>query len=50
MLCETPRPPEGREWRYEVKLDGFRAIGRKVDRSAQFWSGNQKNFARRFAG
>jgi len=30
MLCETAeRPPERREWRYEVKLDGFRAMGRK---------------------
>jgi ATP-dependent DNA ligase len=38
MLCESAeRPPEGREWRYELKLDGFRAIGRKSGRSAQLW-------------
>jgi bifunctional non-homologous end joining protein LigD len=49
MLCESAeRPPEGREWRYELKLDGFRAIGRKSGRSAQLWSRNQKDFARRF--
>jgi hypothetical protein len=25
MLCDSvERPPEGREWRYELKLDGFR--------------------------
>jgi hypothetical protein len=31
MLCDSAeRPPEGREWRYEPMLDGFRAIGRKV--------------------
>lgn len=31
MLCEAAeRPPEGRSWRYEVKLDGYRAIGVKV--------------------
>jgi ATP-dependent DNA ligase len=36
MLFESAeRPPEGREWRYELKLDGFRAIGRKSGRSAQ---------------
>jgi ATP-dependent DNA ligase len=35
MLCESAeRPPDGREWRYELKLDGFRAIGRKAGRSA----------------
>lgn len=34
MLCESAeRPPEGREWCYELKLDGFRAIGRKAGRS-----------------
>jgi bifunctional non-homologous end joining protein LigD len=49
MLCESAeRPPEGREWRYELKLDGFRAIGRKSGRSAQLWSRNQKDFRRRF--
>lgn len=51
MLCASPRqPPEGREWHYELKLDGFRAIGRKSGRSAQLWSRNQKDFIRRFPG
>jgi ATP-dependent DNA ligase len=50
MLCESAeRPPEGREWRYELKLDGFRAIGRKSGRIAQHWSRSQKDFTRRFA-
>ena len=49
MLCEgAERPPEGREWRYELKLDGYRAIGRKSERSTQLWSRNQKDFACRF--
>jgi bifunctional non-homologous end joining protein LigD len=49
MLCESAeRPPEGREWSYELKLDGFRAIGRKSGRSAQLWSRNQKDFTCRF--
>ena len=51
MLCTgAERLPENPEWRYEVKLDGFRAIGRKAGRTAQLWSRNQKNFARRFPG
>jgi hypothetical protein len=30
MLCESAKlPPEGPEWRYEIKLDGYRAIGFK---------------------
>jgi bifunctional non-homologous end joining protein LigD len=49
MLCESAeRPPEGREWRYKLKLDGFRAIGRKSGRSVQLWSRNQKDITRRF--
>jgi DNA ligase D-like protein (predicted ligase) len=49
MLCESAeRPPEGPDWHLELKLDGFRAIGRKSGRSAQLWSRNQKDFTRRF--
>jgi DNA ligase D-like protein (predicted ligase) len=49
MLCQsTELAPEGPDWRYELKLDGFRAIGRKSGRSAQLWSRNQKDFTRRF--
>jgi ATP-dependent DNA ligase len=51
MLCASvERPPEGSEWRYELKLDGFRAIGRRSGRSMQLWSRNQKDFTRRFPG
>ena len=49
MLCESAeRPPEGPEWRYELKLDGFRAIGRTSGRSVQLWSRIQKDFTCRF--
>jgi bifunctional non-homologous end joining protein LigD len=49
MLCQSvERRPDGPEWRYELKLDGFRAIGRKSGRNAQLWSRNQKDFTRRF--
>jgi bifunctional non-homologous end joining protein LigD len=47
-LDGVERPPEGREWCYELKLDGYRAIGRKSGRSTRLWSRNQKNFTRRF--
>ena len=33
---------------YELKLEGFRAIGRKSERGGQLWSRNQKDFNRRF--
>jgi len=30
MLCESAeRPPEGREWRDELRLDSFQVIGHK---------------------
>jgi len=49
MLCETTqRPPEGPEWRYELKLDGYRAIGFKTQGQAQLWSRNGKDFVPRF--
>ena len=49
MLCETAeQPPEGPEWRYELKLDGYRAIGFKTDGQARLWSRNGKDFVRRF--
>src|ERR1700680_2187256 len=49
MLCETAeRLPEGSEWRYELKLDGYRAIGFKTYGRAQLWSRNGKDFVRRF--
>jgi bifunctional non-homologous end joining protein LigD len=51
MLCHPAQhPPEGQDWRYELKLDGFHAIGRQSGRSAQLWSRNQKDFTRRFVG
>src|SRR5712692_4038901 len=50
MLClAVPKIPEGPEWRYEPKLDGYRAIGVRTKRGAELWSRNQKDFSRRFA-
>jgi hypothetical protein len=51
MLCESAeRPPEGREWRYELKLDGFRAIGRKSARIAQLWFTQSEGLHAPFCG
>src|ERR1700730_13201734 len=40
--------PEGPEWIYEVKLDGYRAIGVKTSRKTILYSRNHKNFNKRF--
>jgi ATP dependent DNA ligase-like protein len=49
MLCHSVEClPEGHDWQYELKLDGFRAVGGKSGRSVQLWSRNHKDFSRRF--
>jgi len=40
--------PEGKGWEYELKLDGYRAIAIKADRSVQLRSRNDKDFTGRF--
>jgi bifunctional non-homologous end joining protein LigD len=40
--------PEGLDWTYEVKLDGYRAIGVKTSRNAIIYSRNGKNFNKRY--
>jgi DNA ligase D-like protein (predicted ligase) len=41
--------PEGPDWTYEVKLDGYRAIGVRTSREAILYSRNHKNFNKRFS-
>jgi hypothetical protein len=49
MVCDkAEQPPEGPEWRYELKLDGYRTIAFKTDGQAWLWSRNRKDFVRRF--
>src|ERR1700739_2152204 len=36
--------PEGPDWTYEVKFDGYRAIGVKTSRNEIIYSRNGKNF------
>lgn len=40
--------PEGPDWTYEVKLDGYRALGVKTSREAILYSRNGKNFNKRY--
>src|SRR5882762_2096771 len=40
--------PEGSDWTYEAKLDGYRAIGVKSSRDTILYSRNHKNFNKRF--
>ncbi len=40
--------PVGPDWTYEVKFDGYRAIGVKTSRDTILYSRNGKNFNKRF--
>jgi bifunctional non-homologous end joining protein LigD len=49
MECAlVPKLPEGPQWTYEVKLDGYRAIGVKTSRDTILYSRNSKNFNKRY--
>jgi ATP-dependent DNA ligase len=49
MLCfAADELPEGPAWQYEVKLDGYRAIGVRTKTGVEFWSRNKKDFSGRF--
>jgi ATP-dependent DNA ligase len=49
MECAlVPTLPEGSDWTYEVKLDGYRAIGVRTSNETILYSRNHKNFNKRF--
>jgi bifunctional non-homologous end joining protein LigD len=48
LLLKTDRLPEGANWQYELKLDGFRAIAFKSHGSVHLRSRNDNDFARRY--
>jgi bifunctional non-homologous end joining protein LigD len=48
MLCLAVKElPEGPDWEYELKLDGYRAIGVKTENGARIFSRNGKKFTER---
>jgi bifunctional non-homologous end joining protein LigD len=49
LLLKTPLLPEGPDWLYELKLDGYRAIGIKSGGKARLRSRNDKDFTTRYA-
>jgi bifunctional non-homologous end joining protein LigD len=40
--------PTGPEWSYELKLDGYRALGLKTGGVVRLYSRNGKDFSQRF--
>jgi bifunctional non-homologous end joining protein LigD len=48
LLLHTERLPEGPDWAYELKLDGYRAIAAKSEGLVKLWSRNEKDFGRRY--
>ncbi|MBV9760508.1 MAG: non-homologous end-joining DNA ligase [Acidobacteriaceae bacterium] len=49
MLClAVTKLPGGQEWQYELKLDGYRALGIKSSGKVQLRSRNNKDFALRY--
>ena len=48
LALAVPMLPEGQAWSYELKFDGYRAIGLKADGRVQLLSRNGKDFAKRF--
>lgn len=48
LLLRTSELPAGREWMYELKLDGYRAIGVKTGGKVHLRSRNDNDFAGRY--
>ena len=48
LLLAVSNLPEGDQWAYELKLDGYRAIAMKTNGLVQLRSRNNKDFSRRY--
>ena len=49
MECAlVPKLPEGSNWTFEAKLDGYRAVGIRTSREAILYSRNGKDFNKRY--
>jgi len=50
LLLRTDRLPEGANWLYEIKLDGYRALAIKTSGKVQLRSRNDNDFSLRYPG
>jgi ATP-dependent DNA ligase len=50
LLLRTERLPEGEDWLYEVKFDGYRALAIKSGGKLQLRSRNDNDFSVRYPG
>ena len=50
LLLRTEALPEGVEWMYELKLDGYRALGIKTQAQVQLRSRNDNDSQFNFSG
>jgi bifunctional non-homologous end joining protein LigD len=50
LLLRKDSLPEGEQWLYEIKLDGYRALGIKSRGKVQLRSRNDKDFSGRYSG
>ena len=48
LLQLVPKLPEGEQWQYEVKWDGYRGIAVISDGEARLWSRNERDLGKRF--
>ena len=48
LLLRTEMLPEGPEWVYEIKLDGYRALAFKTGGKLSLRSRNDNDFAQRY--
>ena len=48
LLLRTDRLPEGANWQYEIKFDGYRALAIKTGGKVQLRSRNDNDFSPRY--